>query len=129
MNEINRHLHDALETKINYSEETFTFSNRMKALANYRKTESKIKFESINEEMTNLDSLQGPPNDSNSNYDTNSNCPESQSVISGVTRQELLPPVSDFVVKFDRRNLVVDLDRTFVDIVPEHQWLNALRSK
>ena len=35
----------------------------------------------------------------------------------------------DFIIKHNRRNLIVDLDRTFVDIILMHDFHNQLRSK
>lgn len=37
-------------------------------------------------------------------------------------------PLDNFIVKFQRRNLVVDLDRTFIDIIQYNDYQYKLRS-
>ena len=63
-----------------------------------------------------------------SNNETNSHYNDSQSALSSVLKRELGPTVDKFTVKYDRRNLIVDLDRTFIDIMEYTQYSTKLRS-
>lgn len=43
-------------------------------------------------------------------------------------KREQGPTLEKFTVKYDRRNLIVDLDRTFIDIMEYTQYSTKLRS-
>lgn len=65
--------------------------------------------ESVDHIQTQLESL--------SNQATNSNHVYSQSAASSTVKSEFVPMIKEFTIKHERRNIIVDLDRTFVDIM------------
>ena len=71
-------------------------------------------------------------NDSLSNNDIHSynylDASYSQSVYSQMPLKPEYLPLEPFTVKFDRRNIIVDLDRTFIDIMEYGQFQTKLKS-
>ena len=111
---------------MNYTEDEFTFSKRLNHLTAVKEKEKKhTKREYIRLEET-AESIRCQI-DSISNKETNSNNQDSQSQTSSALKSELL--IQDrFTVKFLRRNIVVDLDRTFIDIMDMQKYQTTLKS-